>query len=109
MGAFGVSFLLGLLGWLAVSIVNVDGPSLWFWAGILGFASGLITKRWTSLFALLAGILAAYPVALAAGVFQFLGEGYVLLLTTYLVAGAGGHTAGMIAVRRMKPSTDSQG
>lgn len=77
----------------------VGGSFLWFWAAVLGFATGAITKGWSTLAWLIAGMLAAYPLAGAIGLMGNIGEGFLLLTVSYLVAAGIGHVAGLGVAR----------
>ena len=75
---------------------------LWFWAAVLGLATGSITNRWTTLPWLVVGMLASYPVAGAIGLIGNIGEGFFVLTFSYLLAAVGGHVVGL-AVARLWP------
>jgi len=94
------AFLVGLAGWLITGWLRVDGWWMLAMAFALGVTAALAAKRPIYLIAFWLGMLAAYPAALALGVFAFLGEGWELVVFAVLLAGGAGYGAFLILRRR---------
>jgi hypothetical protein len=76
--SFAVAFLVGLLGWLLVGYRHLTGELVFFAALLVGAIAGALTRRPVAIGGLVAGILAAYPIALAIGLIVFLGENWLI-------------------------------
>ena len=87
-------FLAALVVIVAAIAGGVPFPASVVLGGALGFAAGRATKQATGLLAVCGGVAAAYPAALALGLFAYLGENWVIALAMLLAATLAGWLVG---------------
>ena len=101
------AFLVGFVGWLALSAAHLGGEVVYVAVFALGFVA-VIVGRWPlGPIALVVGIAAGYPVALATGIFDFLGENWLVYAVVFGLLAVAGFAFGDLMVRarrRAEPS-----
>lgn len=95
------AFLIGFAGWLAAGALRVEGLWVFVAAVAVGVIAGVVVRRPIALPAVWLGMLATYPVALALGVFAFLGENWALYLVLFALAAGIGFGASLVILRRV--------
>ena len=98
-----VSFLVGLLGVLAVAALHIADAAGFGWAVVIGAVAAAIAgeqRAATALPAVLLGVLAAYPVGLALGAVSFLGDAWQIAAGLLLILATAGFF-GLLALVRV--------
>jgi len=93
------AFAIGLGGWLGVGVLRLSEDALFGAALVIGAVAAAAVGRRLALLALLLGMLASYPVALALGVIAFLGENWTPTVALFLAVASGGFVGWLTCVR----------
>lgn len=93
------AFAVGLIGFLLVAALHLEGPWSWVAVVVVGAVAGLMSRRVVGLLGLVAGIVATYPIALWLGVFVFLGELWEVVLILSATLAAAGFLVAFVVLR----------